>query len=314
MIMSDRGSFCSKRRMCVFRAIGLILLALMVLTQLLSCSKENTGDSSKGKKSSQKSSGTLPVRIVPETPTVADDLRATFVKSPGITYAWEINGIVMDGVSTPKLSRNLFAKHDIVTVVVWKGNEKGSATVVIGNTVPKVSSVSLDPVYVFRGVDITAVPVAVDADGDNVKFEGMWFVNGKELKKSSTVLSGDSFQRGDKISFMVRPLDDEGFGSQFITKEITIPNAQPHFVSFPPDKIEKGQYRYHVSAVDPDGDPLTYLLAVSPKGMEIDADTGILTWHAPVADSSVHQIEIVVRDSEGAQVSQKYTLNLTLSK
>jgi hypothetical protein len=311
MTINNRGVVGSRRQLRVLHAAGLQVLVVMALMLVMSCTKEKPGDSSTGRNTMQKFEGSLPVRIVPESPTVSADIHAQFVKSSGVSYVWEKNGVTLGGVATPTLPRNLFSKHDIISVIVQKGKETGRATVVIGNSLPKVTSISLQPVDIHKGVDVTAVPVAADADGDNVRFEGAWSVNGKVIDNNSMILPGGSFQRGDQISFEVRTFDDEGAGPPFKTKTITIPNAQPYFVSFPPAKFEGGVYTYQASAVDPDGDTLTYSLSIFPQGMSIDPATGVIVWHVPPVDSGTHQIEIVVRDTEGAQVSQKYSVNLT---
>lgn len=312
MTMNNRGFVSVKRRLSLLNISVFLLLILTVPMYLVCCSKENRDVSSEGHKSLQiqKFSGTLPVRIVPESPTVADDLQAAFVRSSGVTYTWEKNGVVLDGVTGYKLPRNQFSKHDTVTVSVRKGSEKGSATVIIGNALPTVASVTLQPVDIHRGVDISAVPVAVDPDGDTVKFDCKWFLNGTAMKDNSLVLSGNTFRKGDQISFEVIPLDNEGAGPLYKTKSITIPNAQPYFTSVPPANFEGVLYTYQVKAEDPDGDHLTYSLATAPIGMVINATTGALSWHvAPGGEGTIH-IEIEVCDAEGARATQKFSLNL----
>ncbi|RQW88634.1 MAG: hypothetical protein EHM79_05295 [Geobacter sp.] len=311
MTISNPGILSSNQRLSILRLSGFLLLILTVLIHLFSCAKEDKDVSSEVHKSTQKFSGTLSVRIVPEVPRVADDIQVSFAYNSGVSYAWEKNGVVLEDVTTAKLSRGLVAKHDIVRVYVRKGDEKGSATVVIGNTLPRVTSVSLVPVDIHRGVDISAVPVAVDPDEDKVRFQGTWSVNDKELSDDTLVLSGDLFKKGDQISFSVLPLDDEGAGPLYKTITLSIPNAQPNFVSHPPTGFISGLFTYHAKALDPDGDPLTYSLVLAPPGMVINASTGVLAWHMPPDDADTHPIEIVVRDDEGATSTQKFSLNLS---
>jgi len=309
--MMGSGGICSfNRGLCALKMSGFLLLILSSVPLLFSCSRDDKGVSTEVRTTPQKFSGTLPVRIVPEPPTAAEDIQAVFGTSSGVSYAWEKNGVLLEGADTSRLSRSIFSKHDSITVIVRKGSEKGSATVVIRNALPKVTSVSLTPVDIHRGVDITAVPVAVDQDGDEVRFDGKWSLNGKELTDTTLVLKGDRFKKGDMISFAVIPSDSEGAGLLFRTATLKIPNAFPYFASLPPPSFENRLYTYHATAVDPDGDAVTYGLAASPQGMVIDNKSGTITWHVPPGVAGLHEIQIVARDSDGAQAIQQYSLNL----
>src|SRR5262249_14424436 len=64
-------------------------------------------------------------------------------------------------------------------------------------------------------------------------------------------------------------------------------NAPPVIVSTPPGMTPvNGQpYAYDVHALDPDGDPVRYLLAANPAGMTIDPTTGLINWTAAGATS-----------------------------
>jgi len=55
------------------------------------------------------------------------------------------------------------------------------------------------------------------------------------------------------------------------------------------------EYVYDVEADDPDGDVLTYSLAVSPSGMTIDPDTGVIEW-IPTVESGLYQVVVEVSD------------------
>jgi DNA-binding protein/thiol-disulfide isomerase/thioredoxin len=62
-------------------------------------------------------------------------------------------------------------------------------------------------------------------------------------------------------------------------------NHAPTITSTPITTATVGEeYTYDVDATDPDGDTLYYSLVVSPTGMTIDEDTGIITW----TPTSVH--------------------------
>ena len=73
-----------------------------------------------------------------------------------------------------------------------------------------------------------------------------------------------------------------------------------------PDEL----YAYAVRAVDPDGDPLLFRLAVQPDGMTIDQRTGLVRWTPSADDDGPHTVRIVVEDGQGGIDSQTYTLHV----
>ena len=257
--------------------------------------------------------GTLPVRIDPEAPTSTDNLRAVFSGKGRITYNWEKNGAILENENAPSLTKSHFKKQDKITVIVQAGSAKGTATVVIGNAPPRITSISFIPTNIYRGVDITAVPVAFDPDGDEVHFDYKWSVNSEQLPESSPVLKGDRFKRGDSVSLVVIPSDSEGSGLPFKTAAVTIPKSPPRFISTPPLEFSGNIYSYKAVASDPDVDPITYSLASAPRGMIIDAKTGKITWRITSEDEGTHIIKIVAGDSEGNQAIQQYSLDIRLN-
>jgi hypothetical protein len=307
--MASNGGWRRLRRRVSGR--GIFFLLLICPAVFSSCSKSDE-DVRQTPQAVQQQAGDLPVRILPEVPTSSDSLFAMFSGPGPAVYSWEKNGSVIEGETTPRLSPSRFAKLDKVTVVVQSGGKKGSATVIIGNSPPKVTSVSFLPAEIQRGVDITAVPKASDPDGDEVRFSYKWSVNGEVLSNYTPVLKGDRFKRGDKVSLTVIPSDSESAGPPYETQPVTVKNASPWFDSTPPLDFSGATYTYHAVARDPDGDPLTYSLASAPQGMNINSGTGMITWPVTSGDTGTHLIEVIARDPDGAQVTQRYSLTIRL--
>ncbi|MEW8008613.1 MAG: putative Ig domain-containing protein [Candidatus Thiodiazotropha endolucinida] len=68
-----------------------------------------------------------------------------------------------------------------------------------------------------------------------------------------------------------------------------MPNAE---VSIP--------YEYQITATDPDGDVLTYRLAVAPQGMTVDQNTGVVSWIPPAQYSGQFLwVRFTVADVQG---------------
>ncbi|GAB5443698.1 MAG: hypothetical protein Fues2KO_40470 [Fuerstiella sp.] len=89
------------------------------------------------------------------------------------------------------------------------------------------------------------------------------------------------------------------------------PNDAPEFVSSPVTLVEAGRpYRYDARAEDPDGDELTYELAIGPDGMSIDPASGQITWQPEAADQGNHSVRLLVTDGRGASDEQSFTVEV----
>jgi len=299
---------------CLDRITMLWLVAVLCCVMIVSaCSREKSaaapGDSLK---STQQSSGKFTVRILPEAPTVTSDLQVLHAVGGNVSYRWARNGRIMEEETAPLLSRKWFSRGDTVSVTVIADGQEATASTIINNSPPVVTSVMLSPEQLRRGVDITALPQAVDADGDNMRFSYRWRINGNDVPEDKPVLTGNQFKRGDRISLTVTPYDSSGPGEVFNSKEIIIPNAAPSFVTTPAKDFSGDTYVYQATAEDPDGDPIIYSLVSPPAGMTIDSNTGKIQWKIGGDQAGNHTIEIVAQDPEGARMSQKYTLAITI--
>ncbi len=193
-------------------------------------------------------------------------------------------------------------------------NSAVSGLETVKNSRPRVVSVHLTPPdQVYRGTDLTAVPKAVDPDGDEVGFRYQWVINGEEPPlDNGPVLGGDRFKRGDQVSVNVTPYDQEGDGEVVKPRPIVIPNAPPKITSTPqPMDFKSLTYIYQATAVDPDGDPLTFSLTSAPQGMTIDPETGKIEWKISRDQAGDQTIEVVAEDGQGGKTIQKYTLSIT---
>ena len=257
----------------------------------------------------------LAATILPQDPDALSNLQAVcnYSGQGTVQYQWEQNGIILEGEhDATLLHKNRFTRGDRITLTAATAGRSASTTVIIKSTRPVVTSVKFEPQIIYRGIDITAVPTAIDHDGDMVRFNYKWSVNGKELAENAATLSGSSIKRGDRLSLAVIPYDNNGEGEPFITKPITVPNAPPRFISTPPREFSGEIYSYQAQADDPDGDPLTYALVSGPSGMNIDPKTGLVTLKITKEHAGTHKIEITVEDTQGLKASQIYSLTLAV--
>ena len=259
--------------------------------------------------------GKLTVRIIPDVPTVKQDLEAAITAAGNVTYKWEKNGTVIDGGNTQRLTKDKFKKGDRISVTVTADGEEAGVSIVIKNSPPEIRSVQFNPAHIYRGVDISAMPKGFDADGDEVNYRYQWIINGDEpAMEDKPILKGDRFKRGDTVSVRIIPFDAEDDGEVYTTRPLTIPNGSPRFTSAPPLEFKGFTYAYNAVAEDPDGDAITYSFASAPKDMTIDRITGSIVWQFTKKDEGSHAIEVVAQDNEGMRGFQKYTLTITIPK
>ncbi len=67
-------------------------------------------------------------------------------------------------------------------------------------------------------------------------------------------------------------------------------------------------YSYAVGAVDPDGDALVWRLLEAPQSMQIDPQSGVISWAADRGDDGQHAVTVEVDDGLGGTDQQSYLL------
>jgi hypothetical protein len=163
---------------------------------------------------------------------------------------------------------------------------------------------------------------AVDNEGDSLTYalgnvpDGMvinnsnglitWTPNSTQLGNQSVeVLVTDTFGAVSKQSYNLV------VGTTAINQLPSI-TSQPVLVA-----NTASQYQYQVVANDPEGSNISYQLKTAPTGMVIDANTGLISWNAPINGS--HQIVVTATDYppltppsggiQGGGVAQGFTLS-----
>ena len=127
---------------------------------------------------------------------------------------------------------------------------------------------------------------ADDADGDALTYKLDWGPAGMAVDGSTGLLTWTppAGAAGQDFSVQVSVADSRGArtASQVVNLSVQadIANQPPMITSTHPDGSAAVDYKYvyQVTATDPDGDAVAYSLTASPKGMTIDATTGLLTW------------------------------------
>lgn len=177
------------------------------------------------------------VDLSPDPADAGDTLTCTYSfsdadgDSDASTIAWSINGS-STGTTGATLSSG-YVRGDTVTCSVTPGDgtDTGSvetASIVISNSRPEISSVSLspDPADTDDTLSCT-VGTVTDVDGDTVTYTYAWYVNGSSVGVSATSLPTIYTTKNDTVYCLVTPNDSYESGTAVQSNVVTIDNSAP---------------------------------------------------------------------------------------
>jgi len=99
-------------------------------------------------------------------------------------------------------------------------------------------------------------------------------------------------------------------GCQNLAGFLPFLNSSPVIISEPTiTATENNQYSYQLEVKDADGDNLTYLLILSPVGMSISSESGLLIWTPSNNQVGIHQIIIEISDGK-QKVTQSFEIEV----
>lgn len=105
--------------------------------------------------------------------------------------------------------------------------------------------------------------------------------------------------------------NDETFlsGPVYMKSAGRIRNLPPVITSDPVTSAQEGQlYRYAVTATDPEGSALTYVLDQAPAGMTIDSALGLISWTPTFAQVGQTDVTVRVNDALMASTTQFFQI------
>jgi RHS repeat-associated protein len=107
-----------------------------------------------------------------------------------------------------------------------------------------------------------------------------------------------------------------GFATQTYTVVVsaTVPNQPPVITSTPPFTATVGQlYQYGITAVDPEGQALHFVLVTGPRGMTVDPVTGLVSWTPALNQQGPQPVTVAAIDSGGAGGTQTFTITVAVA-
>jgi len=294
----------SSRRKSARPAVTLLLIAVPLALAASGCSSRGAPDSPKASDGEV----SLSVRLVPERPTAGSNIKAVLDGNAGeVAFIWEVNGKEKEA-SGDTLEKGLFRKGDVVRVRALSGAVESEAETEVVNTPPSLVSVQIKPGDLRAGMDLSADVEGYDADGDPLRYDFLWSVNG--LSFFNEALSGDYVKRGEAITLRVRAFDGEDESEPLEVDAVAAGNSPPYFVSSPPAGFSK-HFIYEVMASDPDGDEITYAVMKGPKGMEMKGSR--IEWE-PVGDEGQADVAVSADDGRGGSALQSFRLTIGKEK
>ena len=176
------------------------------------------------------------------------------------------------------------------------------------NQPPQVVSLEFAESKYTQGDSVSINFETFDPDGDNVREEILWSINGRELisQKGKTLRKSD-LKRGDKV--VVNLVVRDEYSEKQDKIETTIENAPPQWSSDPREIREIEGYT--VRAVDPDGDPISYRLVGQPDGMSISSSGRLSYKGSETEKGGSYMIDVIAEDPEKAAVKWSFAIQLS---
>lgn len=263
------------------------------------------------------------VRLVPDPPFAGARITAVFadrnVRPEQCRFEWRRNGDPISANSGDALDPHWFSRGDRIEVLVVVPGMGGGleqrfrAGVDVVNSPPTVMRVAVRPALSSGRAELTAVPEAVDADGDSLTYAYRWFRNGLPFAPDAgAVLPMKGLSVSDRIAVEVVASDGESTSPPLRSDAASIENRAPEFASNPiPPAPSDSVFQYQAVATDPDGDALRYELAEGPPGMTMDPD-GKVMWRLPTGAGHSGEYSITLRslDPKGAAATQRFSIRL----
>jgi len=267
--------------------------------------------------------------IVPELPAADSALDIKYYASDPegdaltMEFRWYVNSNLVQNGPVSSLQPGSFHKGSTVYAEVVPADQYSVGSpfairpVVIANSPPTVSLVTLEPDAAYIGTVMTANAQGRDPDGDDITYTYQWRVNGNPVGKpvSENAFDTSALRKKDIVSAMVHFTDGEISGGPIISNGVVLRNRRPEITSTAPVALQGGVYTYPVAARDPDGDPLKFTLERLPQGMTIDPAGGQIYWELPKAvlftGSNVVSVKVIVDDGDGGTDSQEFAIIVT---
>jgi hypothetical protein len=236
-----------------------------------------------------------------------------------LSLEWRRNGQLIAKGRDTRVTLDGVAKGDRIELIATASDgrdesEPVHASATVGNRAPLITSLALAPDGEVRpGQEVTAVPQALDPDGDALEFEFEWLLDGKPVRGAdAAAFDTASLERGDKLRARARVGDGEAWSLVAESPELELANRPPRIAGVPAIESVGGGITAQLEAEDPDGDrSLRFRVLEGPKGLSVDPVSGRMSWRPAAGTIGTHPVEIAVADSFGAESALRFELTVS---
>jgi hypothetical protein len=238
-----------------------------------------------------------------------------------LRYAWQIDSRrLLDTGARIQLPGNAINATVSVTVIATDGQDESPPTIGrfrAGNRAPRVTSLEIETVEIAdrsaRRPHWKVDAKVVDEDRNHTSVHYEWVVNGLVEAEGTDVFPQDHAKRGDSVMVRATPFDGQAHGPTLESPPVEIKNSVPEIVSSPPGLDASGEFRYAPEVHDRDkGDQLSYRLIEGPKGMEIDASSGLIVWKPNASNVGSHAVAFEVSDRFEGRSRQSFQVRVAV--
>ncbi|MCK6523098.1 FG-GAP-like repeat-containing protein [Myxococcota bacterium] len=212
------------------------------------------------------------VTLSPDPAYAASELTATVVSADldgdevTLGYTWRLDGDELDA-DGPTLPARSAIRDQTLSVEVTIRDLYGfgapmSASIVLSNSAPALTKVSIDPAAPQLGDALTCVATGGDDDGDALTWTYSWSIDGV-LRTGQPPTLDEALPRNTAVFCEAQTSDGELSSALVRSETVYIGNAPPSapgiaLVPDPPSACRGGGVTVVTPSVDPDGDSLTY--------------------------------------------------------
>jgi len=256
------------------------------------------------------------VEISPDPAISGDTLSASITAtatdpdgdSLSYDYTWLVDGAEYS-TGVPSVPANIIQRGEYWEVRVsandgYDSGPEASAAITIGNALPEILSVSLNPSTPGTEDDVVAEPQNwTDPEGDPERYRYEWTFNGAlDASESTDTFPSHRTTRGDTLQVTVTPFDDYGDGASVTSGVITVGNSapsQPAVLVSPsvPERTDDLVCEIVTYSTDDDGDPIEYSYSWLRDG-SVTVETSNVVNSAATSDGETWECQVTASDGE----------------
>jgi PGF-pre-PGF domain-containing protein len=205
-----------------------------------------------------------------------------------------------------------------VSVVVSDGelSTQQNFTINVGTTQNNPPIITSTPIKTAtQGIEYNYDVDATDSDNDALTYALLTYPIGMKINNATGLITWTpNATQVNSYDVNIIVYDSKGASAlQWYVLTVANVNDAPIIISEPLLTAKTGElYQYDVNAIDYDNDVLTYSLKKSPRTMQIDPSTGLITWKPKLSD--IGENSVIVNVSDGILYAQQsFVINVSRS-